>query len=275
MRRLSSRPLPQWPHFAAASEQSSAAFRKPSAYATTCVSPVPGLPLARPLWFADYKPKTKPAGRILLLGGIHGDEYSSVTILFKWMAALEAVHSQAVHWRLMPLLNPDGLLQGTSQRTNSNGVDLNRNFPTPNWESEATDYWARRTGKNPRRYPGPRPLSEPESRFLLEEIDRFQPHIIVSVHAPLEAVDYDGPNDPPENLGSLYLKRMGTYPGSLGRYGSEELHLPVVTIELSRAGTMPSREEQRLIWSDLSQYVERTLGSGATSQASAPSTDSQ
>ena len=31
----------------------------------------------------------------------------------------------------IPCLNPDGMSKNT--RTNSNGVDLNRNFPTKNW----------------------------------------------------------------------------------------------------------------------------------------------
>lgn len=216
--------------------------------------------LGKPLAAIDYLPTV--AGdrpRVLLLGGIHGDEYSAVSIVFKWLAELEAATERRLHWRIIPLLNPDGLLRPRSQRMNDSGVDLNRNFPTPNWKEDATDYWVRRTGRNPRRYPGPAPLSEPESRYLHDEIARFEPDVIVAVHAPLEVVDFDGPNDPPNRLGSLYLRRMGTYPGSLGRYGGEHVGLPVVTIELPSAGTMPPKAEQRRVWNDLGDYLERTL----------------
>ena len=34
-------------------------------------------------------------GRVLLIGGIHGDEYSSVTIVFKWLSILDRHHSHA------------------------------------------------------------------------------------------------------------------------------------------------------------------------------------
>jgi len=218
---------------------------------------------------ADFAPSGHLGAKVLLLGGIHGDEYSSVTIVFKWMAAMEAAPPSTLRWRMLPLLNPDGLLREKSQRMNHNGVDLNRNFPTPDWQRETADYWVRRTGRNPRRYPGPSPLSEPESRFLHHEIERFQPDIIVAVHAPLEVVDFDGPRVPPDKLGSLFLQRMGTYPGSLGRYGGEQIGVPVITIELPSATIMPPADEQGRIWSDLHDYIERTLCQG---EAETPTT---
>lgn len=216
--------------------------------------------LGAPLVAADFEPEGTARGRVLLLGGIHGDEYSSVSIVFRWLEALAVDDALGgLQWRIIPLLNPDGLLRPRSQRMNERGVDLNRNFPTDNWDEDATDYWVRRTGRNPRRYPGPEPLSEPESRYLLAQIQSYAPDLIVAVHAPLEVVDFDGPPEPPDQLGSLYLHRMGTYPGSLGRYGGEQLGLPVVTIELSSAGIMPPRAEVREIWRDLVDYARRTL----------------
>ena len=73
----------------------------------------------------------RPLGRILVIGGIHGDEYSSVSVVFKWMDILNIHHSGLFHWHFIPLSNPDGLLQPSSQRQNARGVDLNRNFPCP------------------------------------------------------------------------------------------------------------------------------------------------
>ena len=214
-----------------------------------------------PILVAEYPPLSSrdPLGRVLLLGGIHGDEYSSVSIVFKWMESLDRFHSGLFHWRVVPLLNPDGLLRRSSQRMNERGVDLNRNFPSPNWQEEAPRYWVERTYRNPRRYPGPSALSEPESRWLHNEIERFRPSVIVSVHAPSHVVDYDGPSKPPQRLGPLQLELMGTYPGSLGRYAGIHKGLPVVTIELPSAGAMPSRAEQEKIWSDLVRYLRTSV----------------
>jgi len=214
-----------------------------------------------PIILKEYPPlPQRPAkGRVLLLGGIHGDEYSSVTITFKWMQTLNRYHSGRFHWRIAPLVNPDGLLRRQSQRMNDNGVDLNRNFPTPNWEAESTAYWVNRTYRNPRRYPGPSPLSEPESRWLAQQIDEFSPDIIVSVHAPHGILDFDGPRDAPRRLGNLHLNLLGTYPGSLGNYAGIVKQIPVITIELPSAGIMPSKQEVSRIWMDLVRWLDNNL----------------
>ena len=198
-----------------------------------------------PILVKEYAPVAdrKPKGRVLLLGGIHGDEYSSVTITFKWMQTLDHYHSGLFHWLVAPLVNPDGLLRPSSQRMNEHGVDLNRNFPTPNWKAESEFYWINRTHRNPRRYPGPEPLSEPESRWLVKEIESFKPDVIVSVHAPHGILDFDGPQAAPNHFGNLYLNLLGTYPGSLGNYAGVVNNIPVITIELPSAGIMPSRRE--------------------------------
>jgi protein MpaA len=88
-----------------------------------------------PILIKEYPPlpRRTPQARVLVIGGIHGDEYSSVSIVFKGMAILDKHHSGLFHWQIAPLLNPDGLLRRKSQRMNANGVDLNRNFATPNW----------------------------------------------------------------------------------------------------------------------------------------------
>ncbi len=225
-----------------------------SRLATTGARSVNGAPIL----MAEFPPLAarESLGRVLLFGGIHGDEYSSVSIVFKWLSILQRNHSGMFHWRVVPLLNPDGLLRSKAQRMNEHGVDLNRNFPSPNWHVEASDYWIRRTSRNPRRYPGTDPLSEPESQWLFDQIQTFRPSAIVSVHAPSKVVDYDGPPEPPEKLGSLYLKQMGTYPGSLGRYAGVHLGLPVVTIELPSAGIMVSEAEQLRIWRDLIAWLK-------------------
>lgn len=215
-----------------------------------------------PILIKEYPPllnRRKPLGRVLLFGGIHGDEYSSVTIVFKWMRILDEHHSGMFHWQVVPLLNPDGLLQKESQRMNANGVDLNRNFPTPDWKNETAEYWIEKTSRDPRRYPGTGALSEPETRWLVDKINSFRPDVIVTIHAPHGVVDYDGPKNGPYKLGRLYLSLLGTYPGSLGRYAGVVKQIPVVTVELPYAGIMPKPQEVNDIWLDLVKWLTRHL----------------
>jgi len=213
------------------------------------------------LWVRDVKPD-EVRQRVLVLGAIHGDELSSASVALHWIGLARetaAPWSQAIHWRFIPALNPDGLLATPPRRVNANGVDLNRNFPTPFWERDAKVYWEKRTHKDPRRWPGPKPLSEPESRFLHEEMQRFKPHLIVSIHAPYGVLDFDGPSVPPSKLGRLYLDQVGIFPGSLGNYGGVHKGVPVVTIELPNAMRTPLNAEMRQMWLDLLRWMSERL----------------
>ena len=218
-----------------------------------------------PIYRSDV-PADKARLRVLVVGAIHGDELSSTSVALHWLqlARSEPVRlAQPVHWRFVPVLNPDGLMARPPRRTNATGVDLNRNFPTPNWEKEAASYWEKRTGKDPRRWPGPKPLSEPESRFLHEQMQSFKPHLIVSIHAPYGVLDFDGPSVPPSKLGRLYLDQVGIFPGSLGNYGGVHKRIPVVTVELPNALRTPLDAETRQMWLDLLRWMsEKGAGLG-------------
>ena len=205
-----------------------------------------------------------PQLRILVIGGIHGDELSSASVALRWIGLAES-HTSAnpqlpVHWRFVPALNPDGLLRQPPQRVNAHGVDLNRNFPTPNWVQETKIYWEKRTRKDPRRWPGPKPLSEPETRFVADQMASFKPDLIVSIHAPYGLLDFDGPSVPPRRLGRLFLDQVGIFPGSLGNYGGVHKGIPVVTVELPNATRTPLDSETRQMWQDLNKWVAEHLG---------------
>lgn len=214
-----------------------------------------------PLIIKEYPPleHRDPQAKILMLGGIHGDEYSSVTIMFKWMATLDNYHSGLFHWKVSPLINPDGLLQKKSQRMNANGVDLNRNFLNGPDSEASLKYWKKRTYKDPRRYPGKQPMSEVETQWMHQLITEFKPDAIVAVHAPFGIVDFDGPHKPPTRLGSLHLHLLGTYPGSLGNFAGKHLNIPVITVELPYAGIMPSKSEISKIWVDLVRWLKHNV----------------
>lgn len=215
----------------------------------------------RPLLFKEVAATSEASEpfRVLLMGGVHGDEYSSISIIFKW---LELYSGQALegqfHWRFAPLVNPDGLLDGQKAvRQNANGVDLNRNFPSADWNSLAVSYWQNSAGSNPRRFPGSAAASEPEVQWVVQQIVDFQPHVIVSVHAPYHLLDFDGPAPAPSNIGELYLHQLGVFPGSLGNYAGLNRSIPVVTLELPSAGIMPGREQIALMWRDLVAWLDQ------------------
>ena len=219
---------------------------------------VKGMPLLVRRIPAQQGGKGTPV-RILLLGGIHGDEPTSSAIIFRWMRKMQAPDARQFSWSIAPLVNPDGMLAGKKTRVNARGVDLNRNFPTPDWQRETERYWKRVTGRDPRRYPGRAALSEPESRWLDEEIRRFQPDLIISVHAPFGLLDFDGPAAPPKRFGLLRYEPIGVYPGSLGNYGGGQRKVPVVTIELPHAQDMPKDAEVDRIWRDMLNWVGRSV----------------
>ena len=228
----------------------------------------------RTIWTSDVKPAEADT-RVLVIGGMHGDELSSAAMAFRWIQLAQAAAqnggatspaelAQAVHWRFIPALNPDGLFAQPAKRVNARGVDLNRNFPTPNWARDSRIYWEKRTGKDPRRWPGPKPLSEPEARFLYEQMGSFKPNLIVSIHAPYGVLDFDGPSVPPSKLGRLYLDQVGIFPGSLGNYGGVHKGIPVVTIELPNAARTPPEAEMRQMWADLHRWMGERLAQPRT-----------
>jgi len=227
----------------------------------------------------EFKPAHAPVARVLVVGGIHGDELTAVSIVFRWIELLQQPYSDGLqyHWRVVPVMNPDGLLAKPPTRVNARGVDLNRNFPTPNWFAEAPRYWLVSAGRDPRRFPGKAPASEPESRWLHDEITRFKPDVIVSVHAPINVLDFDGPPTgikAPLRFGRLHLNRVGVYPGSLGNFGGLKEGIPVVTLELPHALNMPTEKELAHVWRDMQEWlrvnlVERKTASARTNAAPA------
>jgi hypothetical protein len=218
----------------------------------------------RHIMIHEFTPVQGATARVLVIGGIHGDELTSVSIVFRWIELLKQPGGEAARyrWRVIPVLNPDGLLAKPPTRVNARGVDLNRNFPTDNWSSEAARYWSVSTRRDPRRFPGTAPGSEPESSWLYNEIKAYKPDVIISVHAPHSVLDFDGPPSgmkPPSRFGRLQLHRLGVYPGSLGNFGGLKEGIPVVTLELPHALDMPNEGELAHVWRDMQDWLKANL----------------
>ena len=66
---------------------------------------------------------------ILIIGVFHGEEPQGEYLINKYLKTdLSNIKNKLY---IIPCLNPDG--KNKNQRQNSNGIDLNRNFPTKNW----------------------------------------------------------------------------------------------------------------------------------------------
>ncbi len=164
----------------------------------------------------------------LFVGGVHGDEPEGVRLAEDFLLWLKSHSTEQDHpWILIPCLNPDGF--HSKQRTNSQGVDLNRNFPSTDWVSSSE--------KN-RYYPGPTPASEPEVKALSQLIQDIKPQAIFHFHSWKPCVVYTGePGKPYAEI----LTQGNNYdchpdigyptPGSLGQYGWLEHQIPVICLE--------------------------------------------
>jgi protein MpaA len=170
---------------------------------------------------------TPSENNVLIIGVFHGDESQGKYLIEKYLDNYEYNNLLFI-----PCLNPDGLQNGT--RTNANGVDLNRNFPTKNFGQDGSQ-----AGDNPQDYYGGiSPASETETQFVIDVIEKYQPKIVLTLHAPYKIVNYDGPAKEiaqkiSDIIGYPVEESIGyPTPGSFGTYCGVECNIPVITLEL-------------------------------------------
>ena len=148
--------------------------------------------------------------KVLVVGAIHGNERAGVAVV-RWLRAHPARQPRVELW-LVHDLNPDGAAVGTRQ--NARGVDLNRNFPDA-WQAGGRPFATY--------YPGPRPLSEPESRLAARLVRRLHPAVTIWFHQALTLVDTGTAGDQRlparyARLSSLPARRLGFLPGVATRW---------------------------------------------------------
>lgn len=162
--------------------------------------------------------------KVLVIGVFHGDEPQGKFLIEKYYET-----HKNTNLLLLPCLNETGYQKGT--RKNSNGVDLNRNFPTKNWEltNIEDDYFG-----------GNSPASEEETKFVVNVVEKYSPKLILTLHAPYKIVNYDGGEDArviSEKISGIIgypvEKNIGyPTPGSFGTWAGIERKIPTITLEL-------------------------------------------
>lgn len=183
--------------------------------------------LGRPIEAIHFTPPSyaRPRPPALLFGAIHGDEAVTQLMLERLAGELIERPPGRDTW-ILPCLNVDGVLAGT--RNNANDVDLNRNFAAASWG----------TAQRPGYHPGAAAEDQPETRALVELIDRIAPERLIALHSTFRMVNWDGRGEQlacemSERCGYPVAADMGyPTPGSFGtKYGIER-NLEVVTLEV-------------------------------------------
>jgi protein MpaA len=149
--------------------------------------------------FGDGRPE------IVVVAGMHGDEIEAIHLAHSTMRELFGEASQPILHKtgsviIIPILNPDGF--SLARRWTSNGVDLNRNFPSKDWTPVASC----------ERYPpGPHAGSEPETQSLVEFLRKTRPKIVLDIHSYRESVlmpTWSGDHSRVEKLASNFAAEV-------------------------------------------------------------------
>lgn len=171
---------------------------------------------------------------VLLMGGIHGDEYEGVVAADGLLESLLQSNPYRLKITVVPRANPDGVLMRT--RGNGRGVDLNRNLPTKDWSPEI---------KTVRYHPGPSAGSEPENRALMALLEEIKPALVISLHSWNPVLNVNGDCRAEAEV----LSQATGYkidddigyptPGCLGTYAGLERGWPTLTYEIQRGQEVP------------------------------------
>jgi Zinc carboxypeptidase len=180
------------------------------------------------------------ATAVVVQGALHGGPEANTATLTYLLRDYLAAHPDEIPAGLrlafIPEANPDGM--AINRRLYLSGVDPNRNWDTPEWQTDAYDS----DGRFVPGLGGPTPMSEPETRQFADWVLALRPAAVVQYHSRggfivgarelaepyADASGYYLPT-PGRGLGGLLPYRAT---GSLGRWLGEQ-GIGGILIELS------------------------------------------
>ena len=160
---------------------------------------------------------------------MHGDETEGVVCAYGLYQELSRSFPYRINLTLVPAFNLDGVL--AKSRLNGNGVDLNRNLPSNDWNPKAF---------NDRYPPGPHANSETENQALVRYLSERKPRFVLSLHSwkPLLNINGDCQAEAQaiRALTGYVIEESIGYPtpGCLGTYAGLERDMPTLTYEIER-----------------------------------------
>jgi murein peptide amidase A len=175
------------------------------------------------------------AERVLVVGCIHGNECAGIPV------ARRLIHGdlpRAFDLFVIPDLNPDGHAANTRQ--NGRGVDLNRNFP---WR------WRPNGRRWSTFYPGPKPLSEPESRIGRRFFLDHRPDVTIWFHQHRDLVWNSGGDQRIQrcyaHLAGIRIERLPSLPGSAHDWINHTFRDPTSVVVELPAGSLSAKQVAR------------------------------
>lgn len=117
--------------------------------------------------------------KVMIIGGTH-PEYTAIMDLWRTMTIIcedwsNDPNIEALRWNVEFYVLPceGSYVVKSGQRTNYNGVDLNRNMPTGNWK---------KANSGTSQFSGDSAASEYESKVLIEVYNQIKPNIFIDHH---------------------------------------------------------------------------------------------
>lgn len=159
---------------------------------------------------------------LVILSSIHGTETIGTPLCNQLLDRLvehpEWIQGKTLY--IVRMANPDGMVEGL--RGNRHNIDINRNFPTDNFGRG----W----------FNGDEPLTASESEVLMTFFQQINPARVLTIHQPLNGIDFDGPSKELatalSDASGIRIHRLGSRSGSLGSFVGVELGVPIVTLEV-------------------------------------------
>ena len=140
---------------------------------------------------------------ILFVGGLHTglekNTYDLAKNVLEYYNDNLNLVPENISLHIIPVVNPDGLANDT--HNNANGVDLNRNWATEDWQTDTYHpTYGTKKGAG-----GESPMSEPETKALYDFITTLQPEMTFVWHSQASTVEDNDIGDADE-LAGIYAQ---------------------------------------------------------------------